>query len=101
MKIIFIFKCSVGIPPTRGLCHRELILILLAAARLAIATNWKTQSAPTLATWLDKVWEQFLMRKITDSLKQAEACNYQSKFVAAWFPVLQYISELDKATLNE
>lgn len=50
-------------------CERS----LLVAAKSAIAQSWREPSGPSLSLWHQKLWDQFVMEKITTHISQYDS----------------------------
>lgn len=68
-----------------GTTH-ALILILLAAARLAISSLWKTPGSISIIIWFDKSWDQFVMAKISDKVEGCMQNETYSRSEQMWSP---------------
>lgn len=77
--------------------QKDLISKLLAAARLTIAAGWKDSSPPLIQSWHDKIWDLFILDKLTQVTQATSVYTSKAyeRFVATWFVVLQYMSEKD------
>lgn len=62
---------------------KQLVVILLSAAKTLIAIHWKSPDPPPpqQALWASKVWQHMVMDKIADRLEQAENPQYYSCFL--------------------
>lgn len=64
-EIIFLnFWPGLSIPKI----SKDLISVLLVAAKTAIALKWKANSVPKLALWFEKNWDVYVMEKVIDHL---------------------------------
>lgn len=45
--------------------NKQTVAILMAVARLEIANNWKGTRILKLENWYNKIWQTFVMYKIT------------------------------------
>lgn len=77
--------------------QKELISKLLAAACLTIAVGWKDSGPPQIQTWYDKIWDLFILEKLTQVTQATlrDTSKAYERFVAVWSSVLQYMSEND------
>lgn len=66
--------------------------ILLTAAKLGIASNWKSCHPPLITLWYCNLWDSFIMEKIADDTAQLAQSYYNSKFAEQWFSVLEYLT---------
>lgn len=48
--------------------NKQTIAILVAAAKQKIATNWNSKYAATIENWYNRIWQIFVMYKITDKM---------------------------------
>lgn len=67
------------------------VMILLAVARLEIASKWKGKVAPSLSSWRNKLWEHYFILKVTDSIQASSNESTTSNFVELWYPVVKYL----------
>lgn len=67
---------------------RDLISILVLAAKNVIASHWNSHNPPTLHTWYSKVWEFAIIDKIADKLLCSEDPARHSIFIKKWYPYL-------------
>ncbi|XP_054836708.1 deoxynucleotidyltransferase terminal-interacting protein 1 isoform X3 [Eublepharis macularius] len=74
---------------------RNLIAILLVAAKSATASVWKLKKVPTKEMWLSKTWDRFILDKINDNILNAERFPARSNFYDKWFPFLEFIDMHD------
>lgn len=93
-----------SIPP-----HKERIVsTLLALAKTEIAAKWKSKVSPTVQDWYERLWECFLLSKITDKILCSTNPIYHSSLERDWSSILTYLAEknivsnrfLDKSFLS-
>lgn len=70
---------------------KHTISILLAAARLEIASKWKGSSKPSLSAWRNRLWDHYFMFKIIDLGKKDDTPLAEREGVKIWKPILQYL----------
>lgn len=71
---------------------KELIFTLLVVAKTSIASEWIDVSEPSIKQWHHKIWNLFIMGKITDQLNLKAVDSSQSNFGNKWFLVLEHLS---------
>lgn len=74
-------------------CNKDTVAILLAVAKLERAANWKSNMPPSMMQWCNRLWQTFVMYKITDTLLRTNNSNYESKLESTWFSVLSFLRE--------
>lgn len=71
---------------------RELISLLLLAAKCVWAKLWKQPKVPTVKDWMIKVWDVMIADKLSESLLAAQIPSYSSQFLDRWFHFLGFIA---------
>lgn len=77
------------IPPRK----ERIVNTLLALAKTEIAMKWKSKGVPTLHNWYERLWECFLLSKITDKTLHISNPTYHSSLERDWSPILTYLAE--------
>lgn len=71
---------------------RELIELMLCAARSLIAQHWKSLKIPDLRDWWLKVWDFFLQDKVSTDLLRADNYPVPKNLQEKWLPILTAVS---------
>lgn len=72
--------------------RRELVELLLHAARSLIAQHWKSVKIPMLSEWFLKVWDFFLQDKVSISILRADNYPIPTNLQEKWLPLLSDVS---------
>lgn len=75
--------------------RKDLILILLTAAKATIAQHWKSELPPTLDQWVGKVWDYFTLEKFEVFSDRTVMMRLMLDPLDKWSPFLEKI-EADK-----
>lgn len=67
----------------------ETILLLLAVARIILATIGKQSGIPSVGIWRTKLWEYFVFGKTQRYNYRTYSNAGPRKFVALWFQVVE------------
>lgn len=68
----------------------QTVAILLIFAKLEIASKWKCDKGPLLSNWYDRLWNGFVMAKITDKVLRETQAGYKSRLKDVWAPIIQF-----------
>lgn len=72
---------------------RELISLLLLAAKCVWAKVWKQSKVPSVKVWMMKVWDIMIANKVSESLLAAQIPLYSLQFLERWFHFLGFIAK--------
>lgn len=78
--------------PKMDRMQRELVELLLCAARSLIAQSWKSTKIPTVSDWFLKVWDFFLQDKVSTSLLCADNYPAPTNWQDKWLPLMSAVS---------
>lgn len=76
---------------------RELISLLLLAAKCTWAKVWKQPKIPSVKDWMMKVWDLMTADKVPKSLLVTQIPLYTSQFLEKWFHFLGFIAKNEYA----
>lgn len=79
---VFAFATETGYTPNVGIIQsleigfirsipehiQQIITSLLILAKMEISSKWKTPISPSLGNWYDRIWDCFVMSKVTDKI---------------------------------
>lgn len=72
----------------------QTVSILLTLAKLEVASKWKDSKGPSLTAWYDRIWNCFVLAKLTDKILKETNSSYRTHQEEVWSGVLQYLEDL-------
>lgn len=70
---------------------RNLISLLLLAAKCVVARKWKQTRSPTIKDWYTKIWDLMIADKLSEGILIREQKPLKVSFLEKWFPFLDYL----------
>lgn len=66
---------------------------LLTLAKLEVASKWKGDKKPSIPEWHNRIWNCFILAKITDNIMRDSIPGYKSHLEENWSAILDYLAE--------
>lgn len=96
--------CDIDYSPSQVLLHNwdldtmhpreaRMVSTLLALEKTEIAAKWKSTVPTSVSNWYNRIWECFIISKITDEVLRNLSPTYHSSLERDWFPILSYLAD--------
>ena len=82
--------------------NKDLIVIMITAARLIFARNWRNDNQLSLEEWYRELWEMAINDKLTCDMKIRRGLSKYNNFKKTWNVFLEHVFQGRKGyTLRE